>query len=250
MRIIKIMFENRNTYRKSVDGKGLVSFKVTVKETDLLIHARENLQKKATDIVIKYRRYIEAYIDMFPEFATTLAPWVHKHPAHEIIKKMSEAGKKAEVGPMASIAGAIAEYTGRELLLISDEVIIENGGDTFINVKNSITIGIYAGSSPLSMKIGLKFDALENPFSVCTSSGTIGHSLSLGKSDAVCVVSDSALLADAAATSIGNRVKSDHDINTAIDFGKNIEGVNGIVVVSGEKLGMWGNINIVKLKNT
>lgn len=244
------MFENRNIYRKSVDGKGLVSFKVTVKETDLLIHARSNLQKEATEIVLKYRRYIEAYIEMFPEFATTLVPWVNSQPAHEIIRKMCEAGKKADVGPMATIAGAISEYTGKDLLFLSDEVIIENGGDTFIHVKDSITIGIYAGSSPLSMKIGLKFDALEKPFSVCTSSGTIGHSLSLGKSDAVCVVSDSALIADAAATSIGNHVKSDQDINTAIDFGKKIEGVKGIVVISGEKLGMWGNINIVKLKNT
>ena len=250
MRIFKIMFENRNTYRKSVDGKGLVSFKVTVKETDLLIHAQKNLKKEATEIVLKYRGYIEAYIQIFPEFANTLVPWANNHPAHEIIRKMSDAGKKAGVGPMASIAGAIAEYTGRDLLLLSDEVIIENGGDTFIHVKNSITIGIYAGSSPLSMKIGLKFNALEKPFSVCTSSGTIGHSLSLGKSDAVCVISDSALIADAAATSIGNRVKSNQDISTAIDFGKNIEEVNGIVVVSGDKLGMWGDINIVKLKNT
>lgn len=244
------MFDNRNIYRKNAGGKGRVSFRVTVKETDLLIHADKNLKKEATGIVLKYRRYIESYIDMFPEFATTLLPWKNDYPAHEIIRKMSDAGIKAGVGPMAAIAGAISEYTGRELMRFSDEVIIENGGDTFINVDDSVTIGIYAGASPLSMKIGLKFDAPSGPFSVCTSSGTIGHSLSLGNSDAVCVVSDSALIADAAATATGNHVKSSRDINSAIGFGKEINGVNGIVIVSGDKLGMWGNINIVKLKNT
>lgn len=244
------MFENRNTYRDSVEGKGLISFRVTVKETDLLIYSKTDLSKEATDIVLKYRRYVEAYIEMFPEFATTLVPWVEKNPAHEIIRRMSDAGEKAGVGPMAAIAGALAEYTGKELSLLSDEVIIENGGDTYINVKDSIVIGIYAGKSPLSMKIGLKFDGLQKPFSVCTSSGTIGHSLSLGNTDAVCVVSDSALIADAAATSIGNQVKSESDINAAVNFGKNIDGVNGIVIISGDKLGMWGKINIVKLKNT
>ncbi len=244
------MFQNRNTYRDNVEGKGLVSFKVTIKETDLLIHAKTDLSKEATNIVLKYRKYVEEYIEMFPEFATTLVPWVGKKPAHEIIREMFDAGSKAGVGPMATIAGAIAEYTGRELSFLSDEVIIENGGDTYINAKDSIVIGIYAGNSPLSMKIGLKFDYLEKPFSVCTSSGTIGHSLSFGNTDAVCVVSDSALIADAAATSIGNHAKSENDIDNAVNFGKNIPGVNGIVIISGEKLGMWGQINIVKLKNT
>ncbi len=244
------MFQNRNTYRNNVEREGLVSFKVTVKETDLLIHAKTDLSKEAIDIVLKYRKYIEAYIEKFPEFATTLVPWVEKNPTHEIIREMSDAGNKAGVGPMATIAGAIAEYTGKELSLLSDEVIIENGGDTYINVKDSIVIGIYAGDSPLSMKIGLKFDHLGKPFSVCTSSGTIGHSLSFGNTDAVCVVSDSALIADAAATSIGNHAKSENDINNAVNFGKNIPGVNGIAIISGEKLGMWGQIKIVKLKNT
>lgn len=244
------MFENRNTYRDSVERKGLVPFRVTVKETDLLIYAKTDLSKEATETVLKFRRYVEAYIEQFPEFATTLVPWPRTGPSHDIIRRMADAGKKAGVGPMAAIAGAVAEFTGRELSLLSDEVVIENGGDIYINVQDSIVIGVYAGDSPLSMKIGLKFDSIEKPFSVCTSSGTIGHSLSLGSSDAVCVVSDSALIADAAATSIGNHVKSEADIDLAIRFGRNIKGVRGIVVISGDKLGMWGEINIVKLKNT
>lgn len=244
------MFQNRNTYRQKVERKGLVSFKITVKETDLMIHAKTDLSKETINIVLKYRRYIESYIKMFPEFERTLVPWNIKFPAHEIIRKMSEAGKIAGVGPMAAIAGAVAEYTGKELSAISDELIIENGGDLYIDVSDSVTIGVFAGKSPLSMKLGLKFDKPDKPFSICTSSGTIGHSLSLGNADAVCVVSDSALIADAAATSIGNHVKSESNINDAVNFGKTIKGVDGIIIIKNDKIGMWGKINIVKLKNT
>ena len=98
------------------------------------------------------------------------------------------------------------------------------------------------------MSIGLRLDPGESSLSVCTSSGTVGHSLSLGKADAVCVVSDSCPLADAAATSIGNRVKSKAHIESAIDFGKNIQGVNGIVVIMGLEIGMWGELEVVPIK--
>ena len=244
------MFKNRDIYRNIATRKGLTAFKVTVKETDLMIHASRDFSKEAKDIVLKYRQYIESHIASFPDFATTLVPWDNRFPAHQIIREMCDAGKKAGVGPMASIAGAVAEYTGRELSQLSDQVIVENGGDIYLNIKGDLTMGIYAGQSPLSMKLGLKLENIQKPFSVCTSSGTIGHSLSMGTSDAVCVVSDSTLLADAAATSIGNHVKSENDINDAINFGQTINGVKGIVVIAKDKIGMWGEINIVKLKNS
>ncbi len=227
-----------------------MSFSISVKETDLMIHSRTDLRREATRIVDTYRHFIEAHILSDPAFATALSPLRLHSPAHEIIRKMCDESKKAGVGPMASVAGAIAEFTGKDLKAFSDEVIVENGGDIYIDVKGNLTIGIYAGNSPLSMKLGLKFTSIREPFSVCTSSGTVGHSLSMGTADAVCVVSESSLLADAAATSIGNHVKSDQDINAGIDFGKTIDGVKGIVIITGDKIGMWGEINIVKLKNT
>jgi ApbE superfamily uncharacterized protein (UPF0280 family) len=162
-----------------------------------------------------------------------------------------DASKKADVGPMACIAGAVAQFVGNELLTGSKEIIIENGGDIFLKVAEPVTIGIFAGKSPLSMKLGLKFNITEKPFSVCTSSGTIGHSLSLGKSDATCILSDSALLADAAATSIGNLITSENEINKAINIGKDIDGVNGIAIISKDKIGLWGGLEVIKLlKNT
>ena len=86
------------------------------------------------------------------------------------------------------------------------------------------------------------------PRAVCTSSGTIGHSLSLGVADAVCVVSESCPLADAAATAIGNRVEGAGDIQGAIDWGRGISGVDGIVVVIGDKMGAWGGVELVRIE--
>ncbi|MBU1169860.1 MAG: UPF0280 family protein [Proteobacteria bacterium] len=241
------MFENRHIYRRRVDRPGLLPFSVTCCQTNLQILAEHNLQKQATEQLLCHRGYIESYISQYPEFATTLAPFPSKGPAPKIIRDMIAASRDAGVGPMASVAGALAEYVGRELLAFSSEIIIENGGDIFIRTKRPVTIGIYAGTSPLSMKIGLVMDRKNRPFSVCTSSGTVGHSLSFGSSDAVCIVSDSALLADAAATSIGNRVSMEKDIDSAIAFGKSIRGVQGIVIIVGSKVGLWGDVELVSL---
>jgi ApbE superfamily uncharacterized protein (UPF0280 family) len=240
------MYEPR-TYRNILSKTRLMPFSVTVRETDLLIRAQKNLKDAARELVIEYRGYIEAYINTYPEFATTLIPWQMNSPAPMIIRDMVQAGQKAGVGPMAAVSGAIAEYVGKGLLAFSNEVIVENGGDIFIKSEEPLSIGIFAGKSPLSLKIGLKLDPGNAPISVCTSSGTIGHSLSLGKADAVCVVSESCALADAAATAIGNRVKTKADIRAAIEFGKKIEGVKGLLVIIGDKIGAWGEIEIVPL---
>lgn len=235
-------------YRHLVNGKSLVPFRVVVKETDLFIQAKEDLSHKAFEKVLEYRGYIESYIKKNPEFARTLVPWHNPEPCHDIIREMVKAGNTAGVGPMASVAGAIAQFVGQDLLSLSGEVIIENGGDIFIKADKKVIVGIYAGKSTLSLKLGINVDSGNRPVSVCTSSGTVGHSLSFGTADAVCVVSGSCALADAIATSIGNQVHCNVDIQKAIEFGKAIEGVEGIVVIRKDHMGMWGDIQLVPLK--
>lgn len=241
------MFDNRDSYRRCVERKGLTSFIVTACQTNLQVLADRDLTSQATDSLLTYRGYLEAYIQDHPEFATTLSPFPIQGPAPKIIRDMVSATALAGVGPMASVAGAIAEYVGRDLSELSDEVIIENGGDTYIKVKEPLTMAIAAGASPLSMNVGLVFNRTDHGFSVCTSSGTVGHSLSFGRADAVCIVSDSAILADAAATAVGNRVKTGRDIDQAIRFGKTIDGVQGIVIIAGKEMGLWGDVELVKL---
>lgn len=235
------------TYRELVATGGRTAFQVTVKETDLHIQADRELKTEARDLILTHRGYVENYIRHHPEFTTQLTPWRLGGPAPEIIRLMVAGSTKAGVGPMAAVAGAVAEQVGRGLLPHTREVIVENGGDLFIKANAPQTVALFAGRSVLSMRVGMKIDAVERPVGVCTSSGTVGHSLSMGDADAVCVVSDDCALADAAATAIGNHVKGAASIDAAIDWGRRIDGVRGIVIVVKERIGMWGEIEVVPL---
>ena len=236
------------TYRNLIHCNRLQAFKVVVKETDLFVHAKKNLEDITKELVLQYRGYIEAYIQKNPEFAETLQPWCSNSPAPKIVTTMARAGKQAGVGPMAAVAGAIAGYVGHDLRIYTDEVIVENGGDIFLKTDKPVTIGIYAGKSSLNLKIGLRVNTSIAPIAVCTSSGTVGHSLSMGKADAVCVVSDSCALADATATAIGNLVQSKKDIKCAIDAGKMIKNIKGLIVIMDDDIGMWGELEVIPLR--
>lgn len=233
------------TYRNLAGRNHLKRFTVMVKETDLLLYASADLEKQAREIVLEQRGYLEEYIRCNPLFLTSLAPWETDGPAPEIVREMAIAGQKAGVGPMAAVAGGIAGMVGKNLLKYTDEIIVENGGDVFVRTNAPVTIGIFAGDSPLSMRMGLAVDSAGRPMAVCTSSGTIGHSMSMGRADAVCVVAESCPLADAAATSIGNHVNSKTDIQDAIDFGNKIDGISGIVIIKNDGIGMWGDLDLV-----
>ena len=167
--------------------------------------------------------------------------------APDIVRRMCYAAQMAGVGPMAAVAGAISEFVGRELLKFSDEIIVENGGDIFIKSQQDRVVGIYAGDSPLSNKIGLRILAKDTPVGICTSSGKIGHSLSFGKADAVMILSKDTALADAVATAVGNIVKGADDMQKGIDYARRIEGVSGVVIIVEDKFGAWGDIYLVKL---
>jgi len=232
------------TYRHWVKDKDLVSFNVVVKETDLYIRATTNLKRRALRLVVKYRDALERYIERHPSFLTSLEPIAVGDDAPHIVTEMAEAATKAGVGPMASVAGAIAEFVGSQLLAFSPEIIIENGGDIYLRSLKKRLIGIYAGKSPLTGKIGLEIDGQDTPMGICTSSGTVGHSLSFGKADAVVVLSQSATLADAAATAIGNLIIQPSDIPGGIEFAQSIDGLKGVVIIKDDKVGLWGEVKI------
>ena len=217
---------------------------ITVQETDLCVYARGISPDDIRDAVIAQRGPLEGYIQRFPEFVQTLVPWTEDDLAPAIVRDMIRAGRTAGVGPMAAVAGALAERVGRDLLARTDEIIVENGGDIFIKTLHPLTVALFAGRSPLSLKIGLDIEPANRAMAVCTSSGSVGHSLSKGKADAVCVLSRSCALADAAATAIGNRVRNQKNIQPAIDWGRTVAGVEGILVIMGKKMGMWGGVRL------
>ncbi len=235
-------------YRHWTKDDDLVSFEVAVKQTDLYIRSRRNLKDKALDSVLKHRAPLESYIGRHPLFLTTLDPYQTEAEAPAIVKEMARVSQLTGVGPMAAVAGAIAEVVGRDLLAFSPEVIVENGGDIFLKTSRKRLVGIYAGQSSFTRKIALEITPRETPLGVCTSSGTVGHSLSLGSADAVIVLSPSTALADATATALCNIVKAADDIPQAIEKARSIEELHGLVIIVGEKMGVWGKVKLVPLE--
>ena len=207
--------------------------------------ARKNLKNETEELIRKYRDDIVEYIKLKPEFETSLKPLPIDDNAPKIVKSMLKAAKLSSVGPMAAIAGAISEFVGKGLLKFTDQIILENGGDIFIKTNTERKIGIYAGNSPLSGKIAIRIRPEPSPLGICTSSGTVGHSLSFGKADAAMIISQDTALADAAATAVCNKVKTGSDIKKALNFAKNIEGVIGAVVIYKDKIGTIGEIELI-----
>ncbi len=197
--------------------------------------------------MLKYRGMLEEYIEQHPSFLTSLEPLTVAEDVPRIVKEMATSAEKVGVGPMASIAGAIAEFVGSELSAFSPEVIVENGGDIYLKSLSNRVVGIYAGSSPLSGKIGLEIKGRDTPLGVCTSSGMVGHSLSFGKADAVVILSKSTTLADAAATAIGNLVIQPDDIPDGIKFAKGVPGLLGVVIIKDDRVGVWGKVEICQM---
>jgi len=239
-------------YRKLVNHAGLVSTRIRIEETDLHILAEQDVTEQATDLVLQYRAQLESYIVKNPRFSASLDPLQEDKIAPPLIRDMLKAGVAAGVGPMAAVAGSIAEYVGKGIMLAgSREVMVENGGDIFLQRDQDCSIAIFAGESSLSYKLGVRIASARMPVGICTSSGTVGHSLSFGNADSVTVISKSTPLADAAATRLGNEVGRAGDTRAGIRKGlakaAEIPGIIGVVVICGELMGAFGDVELIRI---
>ena len=232
------------TYRRLTSIGNYSHFTVKISETDLYILADSDLSDLAFQSALRCRVEIEEYIRIHPEFRTSLVPISGDTLAPDIVRDMLKASRRASVGPMASVAGAIAEHVGKDLLKESSNVMVENGGDIYLNVTDNVLIGIFAGDSPLTGRLALSIDAKETPVGICTSSGTVGHSLSFGIADAVCIKSKSTALADAAATTVGNLIKKRTDVKKGLKRAMSIPGVLGVLIIADDTLAVQGNMEL------
>ena len=235
------------TYRNTIDTGDMVSFQVAVKETDLWVCADARLVEETTGLVLDCRLQLESYMVMHPEFKSSLVPVPFDPYAPPLVKEMIRATADLNVGPMASVAGAIAQYVGRGLLPLSERVIVENGGDIFLMLNRPATVSIFAGESPLSEKLGVVIAAGQMPVGVCASSAKVGHSLSMGGADVVCVVSPSAARADGAATALGNRIGTKSDLNRLSSVLETMEALIGGVAIVEDAMATWGDVELVAL---
>jgi len=233
-------------YRSWATGKGLCAFAASVAETDLQIFAERDLSAEADAAVRRVRRDIELYAAAHAGFVESLEPLAADAGAPGPVQRMCEAGAAYGVGPMAAVAGAVAEWVGLALLGRTRQVIVENGGDVFFATDEPPVFGLYAGeASPFTGRV--RFAPREmTRGGVCTSSGTVGHSLSFGGADAVVAVSGDTVQADAAATAIGNTIRSARDVQAAAEAEQERRRLDGVLIALDDALGVWGAIEILE----
>jgi ApbE superfamily uncharacterized protein (UPF0280 family) len=237
-------------YRCLAAPEGLDRFQVRIRESDLLVFAERRLDDLAYRALGLVRGEIERYIERRGEFARSLEPCEVAEGAPGIVKAMADSARAWGVGPMASVAGAIAEEVGRALLAESNSVIVENGGDIFLALPRGARLGLYAGEeSPFTDRVVFEVPESRSGLGVCTSSGTVGHSLSFGCADAVVAVAERCADADAAATAIANEVKSPADVSGVVDRISREGRLRGLLVAAGDRLGLWGDIRILRQEN-
>jgi ApbE superfamily uncharacterized protein (UPF0280 family) len=200
--------------------------------------------------IVRQRRILEEYIGRHPEFRQSLEPLELLAGAPEIAQSMARAAELVGVGPMAAVAGTMAQFAGQAALDAgASEVIVDNGGDIYLRTAEPVIIGLNAGTADLADRLAFSLQADDTPISICSSSGEMGHSMSLGKCDLATVVARDAALADAAATQAANLVRDVGDIDLALENISTIEGIDGVMIVKGIRVGLAGKLPpLVKIK--
>jgi ApbE superfamily uncharacterized protein (UPF0280 family) len=224
----------------------LIPQPVCQSESDLLILADGDVAARAGSLLAQLRSDLEAYIRRDPRFLTARTPHPPLPDAPLVARRMAEAAKRYGVGPMAAVAGAIAEGVGEQLAGSNREVVVENGGDIYVRCRRPVVFTLYAGGdSPFSGRLRFGTRNTRGTMGVCTSSGTVGHSFSRGRADAVCVIARSTPLADAAATALANRVQNPEDIDPILEIAAADDSILGLLAAFGDRLGIWGDVEIV-----
>ncbi|HDS45140.1 MAG TPA: UPF0280 family protein [Methanomicrobia archaeon] len=230
------------------------------KETCVWITADEKRYIELAKAEIqRQRRELERFARWHPYFLVTLEQYQleeevvgggvrerereRERELPEIVQRMIESTEQFGIGPMAAVAGTLAELAVEAMRDAgATYAMVDNGGDIALLSDREVLVGIYAGASPFSSRIALRLTPSPSLQTVCTSSGTVGHSISFGIADAATVVGTSASLADAAATALGNAVTDAQELKAAFRAISHVAGIAGALVIYKDMLATWGNL--------
>jgi ApbE superfamily uncharacterized protein (UPF0280 family) len=221
-----------------------------VKETNCtIISDKESAVNIAMFSIRNHRKELEKYIRCHPNFLYSLKP-VSANDGPVIVELMAEVAEKANVGPMAAVAGVLADLAVEDMVLAGSKIaVVENGGEVSAFSNKPIDVALLAGDTPLSKQIGFRIEKF--PTGVATSSGLFSHALSFGEAEAVTIFSTNAGLADAAATAVGNLIKGKdwrRAVERGIEEALSIDGVKGVFIVYRGIVGQAGEVaKIIKV---
>lgn len=234
-------------YRELLEPRQLDVVMVSLAESSLRVAGTNLDAARVKSELAKARRGVEACIRDFPAFLSSLAPIDLPATVSPIARRMANAARRAGVGPMAAVAGAIAEEVAWSLRPSSPEVLVENGGDLFCIVQQPRLIALAVGNTSFQAVVALRLDPKLGPCGVASSSGTAGGSLSFGRADLITIVARTGALADAVATAAGNRAVHANAIGDCVEFAVSIEGVLGAIAIVNNTIALRGDLDVVSV---
>lgn len=246
---------SRRFYREGMGEGRFAPIEIKDGESDLWIGLppgadRDAVLPFAGEALSSLRARIAAYAAARPAFLTSLEPLEADAGAEGVVAAMLAASRKAGVGPMAAVAGAVAQAMAEALRreFGFGEIVVENGGDDYLILESPLIVSIYAGLTGFSGKLGVVVPPELSPLGLCTSSAKIGPSLSFGNADACLVACADGALADAYATAFGNAVRSESDIEPCLERGRCIDEILSLVIIRGSKAGVQGRLKLQYLQ--
>jgi ApbE superfamily uncharacterized protein (UPF0280 family) len=236
-------------YRESIaPHRGEVTFQVVLEQTDLFVTAERDLSRPMLEYVRELRGALKSHMILAPGFRESLRPVPAPPGAPEVAQRMARAAEAVNVGPMAAVAGTIAQLVADRFRPDSPNIIVENGGDIFMHSTRERVAALL--SEPASgARLGLRLAQADFPVSLCASSAYIGPSLSLGQGDLVVVRSRSGAFADAAATALANLIDTAADLDLVVERARQFAplGLEGVFAQAGGKIAVWGRMELVAL---
>ncbi|UUX92898.1 UPF0280 family protein [Methanoplanus endosymbiosus] len=205
-----------------------------------IISDRQEYIEAAEEAMVAARQEIESIIVREPLFLPAIAPLKISSDSG-IIMKMADAAFSAGTGPMASVAGTIAWEGVTAMKKAGAEcAVIDNGGDIAILSDRQMKIGLFCGNAEISGKIAFLMPPKREICGICTSSATVGPSISFGIADSVTVFSENVSLADAWATALCNILtpeNADYELENIAE-----KDIDGVFVVIGDEIFSWGSV--------
>ena len=215
-----------------------------VGQTALAIVCDDSFLGVVKDAVFEARGIIESKISEDPFFGITFDPYPPSDDDDPLIRRMCQSSERANVGPMAGVAGAVAEYAVSAAVEKGcGHIIVENGGDIAMFTDAKTHIGLFAGEKgfeDLAMEVG----PTGRIYGICSSSGKIGPSVSFGSSGICTVFSKDTVLADCCATALGNLIVAGTKDELAHSSEEicSIEGVDGCICVCNGSMSICGDV--------
>ena len=225
------------------------AFQVVVEQSDLWIVARRDLSREVARHLTEIRGGLKNYLLLHPGFAGSLTPVDVEDDAPPLVLAMAHAAKACNVGPMAAVAGAVAQAVADRFVADSPDIVVENGGDVYLHSTRERLVALLAAPAQ-GARLALRLGPGDFPAALCGSSARIGPSLSFGAADLVTVLASDGALADAAATTLGNLAAGPESLPLVVERAKSLTraGVRGVFAQVGGQLAVWGEMELAALE--